>query len=102
MFINYEIINKGYHSIFLGSSVPISSLADILNYYDDVTFISYFTVKPEKDIIISYIDDFESSILKNNNHQFWILGQMLQYIDLSTLPKSIKPFKTIDSLVKEI
>uniref|UniRef100_UPI00404933F2 MerR family transcriptional regulator n=1 Tax=Gelidibacter sp. TaxID=2018083 RepID=UPI00404933F2 len=102
MFINYEIINKGYHSIFLGSSVPISSLADILNYYDDVTFISYFTVKPEKDIIISYIDDFESSILKNNNHQFWILGQMLQHIDLKKLPKSIKTFKTIDSLVKEI
>jgi methanogenic corrinoid protein MtbC1 len=102
MFINYEIINKGYHSIFLGSSVPISSLIDILSYYDDVTFISYFTVKPEKDVINSYIDNFYDRILKGNNHQFWILGQMLQHIDKKTLPKSIKPYKTIDSLVKEI
>lgn len=102
MFINYEIINKGYHSIFLGSSVPISSLHDILSYYDDVTFISYFTVKPEKDYVISYLEEFDDRILKGKNHQFWILGQMLQHIDFKKLPKSIKPYKTIDSLVKEI
>lgn len=102
MFINYEIINKGYHSIFLGSSVPISSLIDILSYYDDVTFITYFTVKPEKDHINDYLKEFNDRVLENRNHQLWILGQMLQHINLKTLPKSIKPYKTIDNLVKEI
>lgn len=102
MFINYEIINKGYHSIFLGSSVPISSLIDILSYYDDVTFITYFTVKPEKDYINEYLKEFNDRVLEKHNHQLWILGQMLQHIDMKTLPKPIKPYKTIDNLVKEI
>ncbi len=102
MYINYELIKNGYTSIFLGASVPMSSLQDILSYHNEVTFISYFTVKPEIDAIITYLEDFDDKILKGNNHQFWILGPMLQYVDLNTLPKSIKTFKTINSIVKEI
>lgn len=102
MYINYELIKNGYTSIFLGASVPMSSLQDILSYHYEVTFISYFTVKPEIDAIIPYLEDFDDKILKGNYHQFWILGPMLQYVDLNTLPKSIKTFKTINSIVKEI
>lgn len=102
MYINYELIKNGYTSIFLGASVPMSSLHDILSYHYEVTFISYFTVKPEIDAIIPYLEDFDDKILKGNYHQFWILGPMLQYVDLNTLPKSIKTFKTINSIVKEI
>ena len=102
MYINYELIKNGYTSIFLGASVPMSSLQDILSYHNEVTFISYFTVKPEIDAIITYLEDFDDKILKGNNHQFWILGPILQYVDLNTLPKSIKTFKTINSIVKEI
>lgn len=102
MYINYELIKNGYTSIFLGASVPMSSLQDILSYHNEVTFISYFTVKPEIDAIITYLEDFDDKILKGNYHQFWILGPMLQYVDLNTLPKSIKTFKTINSIVKEI
>lgn len=102
MYINYELVKNGYTSIFLGASVPMSSLQDILSYHYEVTFISYFTVKPEIDAIIPYLEDFDDKILKGNYHQFWILGPMLQYVDLNTLPKSIKTFKTINSIVKEI
>lgn len=102
MYINYELIKNGYTSIFLGASVPMSSLQDILSYHNEVTFISYFTVKPEIDAIIPYLEDFDDKILKGNYHQFWILGPMLQYVDLNILPKSIKTFKTINSIVKEI
>lgn len=102
MYINYELVKNGYTSIFLGASVPMSSLQDILSYHNEVTFISYFTVKPEIDAIIPYLEDFDDKILKGNYHQFWILGPMLQYVDLNTLPKSIKTFKTINSIVKEI
>ena len=102
MFVNYELNAKGQRSIFLGSSVPIASLTDILAYYHKVIFISYFTVKPLKDELSNYLDDFNTQLLKDKNHELWILGQMTQHIDTNTLPNNIKTFKTIESLIATI
>ncbi|WCO02779.1 MerR family transcriptional regulator [Psychroserpens ponticola] len=102
MMINYKIIENGHQSIYLGQSVPTDSLKDILNYYDEITFISYFTVKPEKENIKNYIKVFSESILKNKLTKLWILGKQLDEIDLNSLPKQIVPFKTIKDLVKKL
>ena len=102
MFVNYELNAKGQRSIFLGSSVPIASLTDILAYYHKVIFISYFTVKPLKDELSNYLDDFNTQLLKDKNHELWILGQMTQHIDTNKLPNNIKTFKTIESLIATI
>lgn len=102
IFINYQLISKGYHSIFLGQSVPLDNLTDILNYYDDVTFISYFTIKPEKDNTRKYIEDFENLIMKTSNSKFWILGQMLNAMDIDNLPKDVTAFKSIKSLIEKV
>ena len=102
MVINYEIIAKGHQSIFLGQSVPLESLKDLLNYYDHITFISYFTVKPEKEVISDYIKDFSEKIMVKDSINFWILGRMLDEIDLNSLPNQIVPFKTIKDLVKKL
>lgn len=102
MFINYELVAKGYRTIFLGSSVPILSLVDVLSYYDKVTFISYFTVKPEQDELDQYLVDFETAILKDRVHQLWILGQRAQQLNPEQLPSQITYFKSITDLTKTI
>ena len=102
MFLNYELVRHGYHSIFLGPSVPLDSLTDIHNYYDDVTFISYFTIKPEKEDVQNYIDAFSKTLLKQKNSKFWILGRMLSYVDDKKLPKNVKTFSSIQSLTEEL
>ncbi|WP_299333909.1 MerR family transcriptional regulator [uncultured Psychroserpens sp.] len=102
MLINYEIIARGHQAIFLGQSVPLDSLGDLLNYYDDITFVSYFTVKPEKDQIADYLKQFEEKMLANKSMKLWILGRMLDEIDLNSLPKQIVPFSTIKDLVKKL
>ena len=102
MFLNYEIIAKGYHSIFLGQSVPLKCLTDVLNYYDDIVFLSYFTIQPKKDDLANYIEDFNKIILQNSKSEFWILGQMLSHLDLNSLPKRVKPFKSIKSIISKL
>lgn len=99
MFINHQIASKGYQSIFLGQSVPINSLVDLKNYYDDITFISYFTVKPEKNEINEYIKDFNKALLHKSNTKFWILGRMLNSLDTTQLPEGITTFRDIKSLI---
>jgi len=102
MFVNYEIVSHGYQSIFLGQSVPMESLADLHNYYDDITFISYFTVKPEKDNIAQYLTNFENTILKPKNSKFWILGKMINEINSNELIENIELFHSIEALTNTI
>ena len=102
MFLNYEIISLGYHSIFLGQSIPLENLTDIQNYYDDITFISYFTIKPEKENLHKYINKFNDIILKPSTSKFWVLGQMLSHLDVNNLPSGIRTFNSIQSLVEEL
>lgn len=102
MYIHFEIISKGYHSILLGPSVPMSSLNDILTHYENVTFLSYFTIYPEKENLLSYLKEFEKVLLKKKSTQFWILGKMLQHIETKSLPEQIKSFHSIDSLTEAL
>ncbi|MBJ7880530.1 MerR family transcriptional regulator [Gelidibacter salicanalis] len=102
MFINYELIARGHRSILLGSSVPIISLTDVLPYYQKITFISYFTIKPEKEELSRYLAEFKAKLLTDNTNQLWALGHMTQHIDHQSLPPSIKIFRTINSLIATI
>ena len=100
MFINYELISKGYQSIFLGQSIPIGNLKELINYNNEVIFISYFTIKPEKEDLSTYLEEFQEKILNNSNTKFWILGRMIEDLDSKKLSIKITPFKSIDDLVK--
>jgi DNA-binding transcriptional MerR regulator len=102
MMLNYKIIEHGHQCLYLGQSVPIDSLKDILHYYDDITFVSYFTVKPEKDNIENYIKEFSKKLLTKKQTKFWVLGRMLNEINIKTLPKEIIPFDNIKDLVKKL
>jgi len=101
MFINYELISKGYHSIFLGQSIPIDNLDGLLNLNTEIIFVSYFTIKPEIEQLEDYLQEFEDKILNHGNSKFWILGNMLQHLNLKKLPKNVRAFHSIDDLVKE-
>lgn len=100
-FLNYHLVKAGYHTIYLGPSVPIVSLKDVLKQYSNVTFLSYFTVKPEKDNILNYLEEFKNELLLDNN-KLWIFGRMLDHIDTSKLNKSIKAYNSVENFLKEL
>jgi len=102
MFLNYQIVSNNYHCIFLGQSVPMESLADIINYYDDIIFLSYFTIKPLKEEIDDYLKSFSETLLEKTDAEFWILGQMLNSIDIDNLPPKIKCFKSIQEVTDNL
>lgn len=102
MYLNYLIVAKGYHSIFLGQSVPIDGLVDLLEYYDNLIFISYFTVKPEKEFLDSYLKDFETKLLKTKSVKFKILGRMTEHIDNENLSDQIEIYNSINNIISDI
>lgn len=102
LYINYEILRQGYNVIYLGQSIPITSLKDLLPLFDHIVFISYFTIKPFKDEIGGYLEDIHNNLLGHNNAELWIIGKMLKGINRKKLPKSISPFFSIEDLVEKL
>jgi DNA-binding transcriptional MerR regulator len=101
LFINYQLRSKGYHTIFLGESVPMDSLSDLLEFFDHVTFISYFTVNPTENDIPDYINSFNELLLNKENTKLLLLGKKFKDLELNDLPKSVSIFNSIESLIKE-
>ena len=102
LFLNYEINLKGYKSIYLGQTMPIENLVDIIKYYSNVHFVSYFTVSPTKDELHKYIESFEKEINSIGNSKLWILGHQVQHMGSGELPDSIKNFNSIERLVGQL
>lgn len=102
LFINYELRSRGFHTIYLGESVPVENLPDVLEIFDELTFVSYFTVKPVEKEIDDYFKTLEDNVLNRDKTDFWVLGRRLMDVDKKTLPKKIKVFDSIEDLVKKL
>jgi MerR family transcriptional regulator, light-induced transcriptional regulator len=100
MFINAELINNGYQTVFLGDNIPLEDLEDFINHFDDITFVSYFTVAPTADELDNYLSNFYSKILENTSNELWILGKQMQYAN--KIPNQVRKFEGIESLLAEI
>ena len=98
MYLNYEIISNGFKTIFLGESVPIDSLKDIHTYFDNLVFVTYMTVEPDKDNVNEYLRKVYEEVIMTHNSEFWVLGKMTEYID-EKIHKNIKIFKSIPEVV---
>jgi len=101
LFINYQLRSRGYHTIFLGESMPMDSLTDLHEFFDEITFISYFTVRPETEEMIGYIEKFDKLLLHKDNSKFMLLGPKVAELKGVKLPKKVSTFNSIENLVKE-
>jgi hypothetical protein len=101
MYLNYEILLNGYKTIYLGESVPTESLKDIKKYFDNITYVCYMTVEPDKSEVNNYIKQVNNEILDESSN-LWIIGRMVDFIDTDTLSEKISTFSTIDKLVEKL
>ena len=68
LFINYELLSRGYHTIYLGESVPIEDLNLLNNLHEDITFVTYFTIKPDPSEVENYLKKLYGEVIKNTNN----------------------------------
>ena len=102
LFINYELVLRGYKTIYLGQTMPIDSLVDLQKFYDNIHFLSYFTVEPNKDKIVKYIKDFRQEINKNRDSSLWILGRQTEHLNQDNMSSDIRIFRSIEELSKAL
>jgi DNA-binding transcriptional MerR regulator len=98
MYLNYEIQLHGYKTIYLGENVPMSSLTDVKKYFDNITYVCYMTVAPNKSIVHDYLKEINKEVL-NDNSKFWVIGQMVENIDTSLISGKTTVFTDIKDIV---
>ncbi|MEW7291301.1 MerR family transcriptional regulator [Aquimarina sp. 2304DJ70-9] len=101
LYINYEILLHGYKAIYLGASIPLDSLPNMLAFHKNTVFVSYFTIRPEKDNISKYVEDFNRIVCNDRVSEFWMLGKQITNVTESSAPNH-RYFNSISSLLSEL
>lgn len=98
MYLNYEILLNGYQTIYLGESIPIESLLDLKNAFEKITFVSYFTVEPNQELIVDYIDELHDKLIKDTDNEVLILGRMTAHIADKNKYENFHIYNSIEEL----
>lgn len=95
LYMHFELLFHGYHSVYLGQSVPVENLNDLQNVFDEVCFLTYLTVEPSKETVEEYLRQVYNEVLKNTKDTLWVLGSKLAQFDPDSFKNDqIKIFKT--------
>jgi len=97
LYLNYLILSKGYRTIFLGQSLQTTSLQTLYSYETQYNFVSYFTVEPNKDKIMSYLQDFHTQLLENYDSKLILFGPQQALIDKDQLSDKIELHRSVES-----
>ena len=101
MYLNYEILLNGYKTIYLGESLPTNSLKDIKTYFDNITYVCYMTVEPDKSEINNYVKQIANEVLDDTSN-LWIIGRMAEHVVLKNHSDKVTVFHSIENLVEKL
>lgn len=101
MYVYYEILFYGYKAIYLGESVPIDNLKDVKKHFENIVFLSYFTVQPDKDYVNEYVKTMVDELVDDQT-SLWFLGKNANYIDEILRTKNVKVFGSVGDLINVI
>jgi DNA-binding transcriptional MerR regulator len=102
LYVHFELLLKGYKSIYLGAGVPTESLWDLRKNFSNILYVSYFTVDPEQENALNYIQDFQDSLLSDTTDSLHILGRNSRHLIDKKLPKNTFVHKDIKSFVESL
>ncbi|WP_299665698.1 MerR family transcriptional regulator [uncultured Polaribacter sp.] len=99
LYLNYELVLRGHHTIYLGQSLPLDNLNYFFKNDRELCFITSLTIQPYDDKIASYFDEIES-ILEKTKHQFIAIGRKTSLIKDNTYKMDISFYDKVTDLLK--
>jgi len=100
LYLHYEITLRGKKSIYLGSSVHIENLFDVMALYPSITFASYLTVEPSTQHMQSYMARLNDELMVRNDDEMWLIGRRTADIAENQIPKGAKVFAGINPVLE--
>ena len=101
IFLNYEIVRLGYKVIYLGQSIQLESLKYLAVNHPNISFVTYFTVKPDNEDIPAYFKTFDQ-LFGEKGHLLYVLGNKTNYINELEISEAIRPVLSIREFVNSM
>ena len=101
LYLNYELVLRGAHTIYLGQSLPLNNLDYFLESDNEICFITSLTIKPYDDKIEDYFKEIDAMI-RNSDKTFVAIGQKVNQVKHLDLSPQIRLHNTITDLLKVI
>ncbi len=102
LYIQYELLLKGYHTIYLGPSIPVDNLKILQTLYQPISFVTQFTVAPSMEVTEAYIKELEKELLQATSDECWINGRKAHLIQEIASSERLKTFPTVKELLKSV
>lgn len=101
MYLNYNLVLKGFQTIYLGQSLPLDNLNYFFNGELNVCFITSMTVKPYEDKVLDYFKEIDA-ILETTNHKMLAVGNRVLTVKDVDFNSDIKMYKSVIELLDDI
>lgn len=99
MYLNYELVLRGNHTIYLGQSLPLNNLNYFLESDREICFIASLTIQPYDDKIEAYFNEIDE-VMKGTKNQFIAVGRKIQKIREMKLNTNIQLHNSVSDLLK--
>lgn len=98
LLVNFIILKEGFSSIYLGQNIPTSDLTYFNGLLNKVSFVTYFTVKPESEKINDYVLKLEKIISDNKASDLYILGRKVNELSIDDYGENVHLISLISDL----
>lgn len=101
LYLNYELVLRGYQTIYLGPSLPLNNLDYFFKNNKDLCFITSMTIEPHDNKLMEYFNKIDA-ILKHSEHEFIAFGRKTEALINHKFDSNIRLYATISEFLKNL
>lgn len=98
LYLNYELVLRGSHTIYLGQSLPIDNLNYFFDSNREICFITSLTVQPYDDRVIEYFQELDD-VLAGSKHELMAIGRKTAIVQNQSFKSKIALYPRVSDLL---
>ncbi|MCL7763451.1 MerR family transcriptional regulator [Polaribacter sp. Z014] len=99
LYLNYELVLRGFQTVYLGQSLPLNNLDYFLESENEICFVTALTIRPYDDLIEAYFNEI-NTITNTYGKTFIAVGQKVNKVKELALNSKIHLYDSISDLLK--
>ncbi|WP_299053264.1 MerR family transcriptional regulator [uncultured Polaribacter sp.] len=101
LYLNYELVLRGSHTIYLGQNLPLDNLDFFYKNSKEIVFVTALTVMPHDDKTPDYFTKLDD-ILKDTPHQLLAIGKKTELVKDFKFTSNIKLYTSFSTLLASL
>ncbi|MUP46415.1 MerR family transcriptional regulator [Gramella sp. BOM4] len=102
LYVNYELLAAGRKVIYLGHSLPMDNIDYLLDFHENIKFMSYLTVSPVNTDVHEFVQEFENKVCKERPRELYLFGNRTKELDPESLTNHVKIFSSISEFINTL